>query len=730
MSMGQAGEMRLGHLFREAAGYLAGALVTVLLLVPMLRLDLVDLSLPLAWGGDAFYYQVLAKGIVENGLTLSNPSLGAPHGMSLADAPVAVNALHVGVLRVLAAFTSDPVRIINLYFLAAFPLVALSALAVLRHLGISWTAALVVAILFAFAPYRLARGESHLFLGACYLVPLGALVALWACQGLAGRRARMAVGAAVCVALALGGPYYAFFTVFFLVVGGLGAAVRHRHPRLLLEPLVLAAVIGGVGLLQALPTREWFRQNGVAPVMRREAAEAEFYGLRVAQMLLPVRGHLVGPLAALRERYELRMPPPETGAASLGMVAGAGFVLLLALAAFSVLQGRPAGADTLGDLGFLNLAGLLLATTGGFGSLVALTVLPQIRCYTRMSIFLAFFSLIAVAVLLDHLSARWPRAALALCGLFLVAGLLDQGGMGPAGGYGTISAEHAHDRAFVRQIEARLPTGSAVFQLPVVAFVEGEASHGCLGYDPARGYLHSRGLRWSYGVARGREGDLWQRRVASLAAGEMVDTLCFSGFAGLWVDRRGFAEDGAVIVADLSSALGTPPLASGSGRFVFFDLLARAQALRQRLSRQEWAMREDASLHPVLAAWEEGFYGLEGSGAGAWRWCSGEGRLGVLHRSPRIRRATMRMRLVAPGKERVTIEGLGSREEVVADEKGGTCEITMEVPPGRHWLTFSCPASPVAAPGDSRRLVFRVHDFTLESDPTEHGRLPFPGEAR
>jgi phosphoglycerol transferase len=91
-------------------------------------------------------------------------------------------------------------------------------------------------------------------------------------------------------------------------------------------------------------------------------------------------------------------------------------------------------------------------------------------------------------------------------------------------------------------------------------------------YDHFRGYVHSRTLRWSYGAMRGRAGDLWQREAATQPPEQLVETLVCAGFAGIYLDRNGYADQGEAVEAELSRILGAAPLVSRNGRLAFFDL--------------------------------------------------------------------------------------------------------------------------------------------------------------
>jgi len=89
-------------------------------------------------------------------------------------------------------------------------------------------------------------------------------------------------------------------------------------------------------------------------------------------------------------------------------------------------------------------------------------------------------------------------------------------------------------------------------------------------YDHFRPYLHSRDIHWSYGAMKGREDDLWQRRVAALSPHKMIDELRSAGFAGIYIDRFGYADGAEQIESLLRAYLSAEPLVSTDHRLCFY----------------------------------------------------------------------------------------------------------------------------------------------------------------
>jgi 2-keto-3-deoxy-L-rhamnonate aldolase RhmA len=57
-----------------------------------------------------------------------------------------------------------------------------------------------------------------------------------------------------------------------------------------------------------------------------------------------------------------------------------------------------------------------------------------------------------------------------------------------------------------------------------------------------------------------------------LPAPEMVQRLAEAGFAGIYLDRRLYPDNGASLEQQLSTILGAPPMASVRSQLSFFSL--------------------------------------------------------------------------------------------------------------------------------------------------------------
>ena len=597
---------------------LAMALAT-LPLVPLLELWRADLSVPLYTGEDSRFIVMLVKGMLETGGIGENPRLGAPFGQDLGGFPE-VDNLSLLLLKALALVSSNPAEIVNVFFLLTFPLTALAAFVVLRAQRVSAAPAVACPALFALLPYHFLRNESHLFLSAYWAVPLACflMLGLLGDEPLFERRARAEGPAwlrwasrrslltlAACVVVGSTWFYYsAFGAILVAAAAAVAVLVRRDRRTLAVAGVVVAAILATLALNLA-PYAARQLERGAEPAYgKRSPAESEQLGLRLVQLVMPIRDHRIGRLARASRHYARTSPVYTEETAHLGVVGALGFAWLLVVA----VTGFAAGARRLGWPRYGPAAGaalitFLFATAGGLGAVIAYALTPQLRAWNRLSIFIAFLSLLAVALTIDVVRRRARTGAarrgvaVAVAGGVLVIGVLDQTSPAFVPAYDQIRAEQRNDAEFARAIERTLPPGASVFQLPYVPFPEPPPISRLNWYDQLRGYLHTSTLRWSYGDVAGRRQE-WRDDVSARPLGDALPALSAIGFQGIEVARRGYEDGGRRVEAALRRLLGVEPLVSPDRSRSFFDMRAYNDRLRATTPAPELAALREAALRP------------------------------------------------------------------------------------------------------------------------------------
>ena len=237
---------------------------------------------PLAYThrGDALANLWVIKTVVETGSPYESRALGAPFGATFFDFPRS-EILFLLFYRAAGLVTANIALIHNVFYVAGFPLVAWSALAVLRReLHVAWPLAVAGAIVFCWLPYHFLRLE-HLHLSNYVAVPIAA----WLMLRVGGERPpffeRGRLGAAtpavwLAVALvAVTSIYYAFFAV--VLIAGVGAiqAIAARSWRPAASALLVVASIGTALSIALIPVIRYRAADGANPVGRRPVARGE-----------------------------------------------------------------------------------------------------------------------------------------------------------------------------------------------------------------------------------------------------------------------------------------------------------------------------------------------------------------------------------------------------------------------------------------------------------------------
>jgi phosphoglycerol transferase len=715
--------------------YTSAILLTLVILIGVMKLWHADLTVPFGYNTDFIFSQAYIKEVVDNGWFLNNRFLGAPFGANMYDYPNS-DGLTLLLVKVISIFTQQVGIIVNFSFLLTFFLTTATSLYVFRKFGISRTVAVAISLLYSFLPYHFLRGEMHFFLSFYFQVPLLVMIILWIINGEyvmhsdipirirdLCRQKKFFLSALICFASSSMGVYYAFFACFFLLVAGLVAFVRDKKISHIVATVILVCALGSGVILNIAPKLIYSHNHGTnTEVGIRSPVGSEIYGLKITQFLLPVGGHRIHRLAAATAKYNSVAPLPNEGSETLGLLGSIGFLLLLFVSLFEIGVNRDKTMEFFRQLATLNIAGVLLATIGGFGSLFAFLISPEIRAYNRISVFIAFLSLFALGLFLDKLirfinrssKRKWITFLLPL--VILGIGIFDQTTALYVPDYIGIKNEYKNDAQFVQQIQSSVPSDSMIFQLPYVPFPENPPVNNMGDYDLFRGYLHSQDLRWSYGTMKGRVGDGWYKEVSQQPLEEMLKTLSFSEFNGIYIDRYGYKDQASKLIADISKNLDEKPIFSNNQRLAFFNLEKFNKSLRLSYTTQQYDVAQDNALHPLLISWKGGFSGLEGDTSTNWRWCSSTGQIELNNSSDKSEQVEIQMSLATGYSEKsnMYITGSGFADKLLVNNQSTLYTKTINVPPGEYIVKMSCDAKRVEAPQDSRLLVFRIENFKLK----------------
>jgi phosphoglycerol transferase len=256
--------------------------------------------------------------------------------------------------------------------------------------------------------------------------------------------------------------------------------------------------------------------------------------------------------------------------------------------------------DVIRVFGVATIVAIIVGATSGISLIIAGIGLSEIRSWNRVSIFIGFFSLATVAFGIDWLRRHLPDRAwrtpvtIAALALLVLVGILDQVAPTVVPDYKAAQQRFDSDETFFTKVERDLPKGSAVFNLPYQFFPESGIVNGIGPYDQVRGFLHTDGLKWSWGGVVGTDADWAAAAAQQPSTDELLDRISAVGFRGIVLDRRGDVDGKRE--AGLTDALGPPTFESPDGTQAFWDTRAWARDARRRLGKAGFAAKRREAL--------------------------------------------------------------------------------------------------------------------------------------
>jgi phosphoglycerol transferase len=574
-----------------------GSVLSYLIIVTMLwglkGLNPLVFSQPISMSGDALWMQAFVKRLSE-GWYWNTERLGFPFGSNHLDYPIP-DLASTAALKLLVEITHSPVAAINLFFIGGYPLAFIFTYVVTRKFNISRTLSFVSGIVYTFLWFHIER-FGHLFFTWYFIVPLFFLISINLYENKIFNKGEFFFAKIKFIFLAgflsLFGIYYVLFGVIVISTTIIVQLTKKGTGRSILFGLYSLFILF-VGLfLCVLPSLVYRLKYGVnhAAVLR-SPGDSEMYGLKLIQLILPRAQHRISSLSTLNSSYSSSRPlVNENFTSSLGLICAVGFLMLVFFELFKLkMLGR---IQSLQILSPISLVLFLFGTIGGLGSVFSFVITGDIRSWNRISIFIAFPSLIGVVSVSEHFLS-WIRKIWSIevkyvfSALLLVTVYVDQMNGFCIKCNSHVPTTYFQEDIFFKRLEAALPENAAVYQLPFMSYPEGPPLFKLDGYGQLSGYVHTKNMRWSYGLIKGREGDNFYRMLSSLDLVDQVAIIKRLGFNAVYVDRNGYEDNGEVVVAELMSVLGQPLIEDSDGRRVVFKVPSQSSDNFDGLSAEQ-----------------------------------------------------------------------------------------------------------------------------------------------
>ena len=578
--------------WQDYASFMLMNLIIFAMMFYLMDLGDFNLYIPMQYeGGDDMGVLVNAKQFTEQGWNMTSDRLGAPYTVQYYDFTASMmHNVGLFIMKIFAVIIGNAAAAMNLTYLSIYFMAGIISYFVMRSMKINcWINALTSSV-FALSPYMLYRNIGHIVLTECYFVPLSILICLWIYErddvlvpdrNFFKRKINYVVLFFTFLIANNGIAYYPFFTCFIFLVTAISKLLKTGKIRQGLRGVIATVMVCFFIVLSILPGKIYTLINGSnsAAIDRSGFEQAELYGLKIAQLFMPVNGH------GLYDKYidyynDAAFLVNENSTAYLGIIGMIGFIIL-GLWLFARRDGKDGKlSKRLGYLSELNIAMVLLGTIGGIGAMFAFFISPMLRGYNRISIFIEYVAILAVALCMDRLvevinAKKKLKGVLiyivyGVFGLACIFSIWEGCPEFATPSYDTIRKEYTSDKDFVERIENQLDEGAMIYQLPYHEYPEFGPVNDMWDYHLYVGFVHSDTLRWSYGSIKGREEDKWNKNVSEMNYGDMVKYLKEQGFAGIYVDRRAYLDDEfAELKTGLEDAAGGSFISSDNGNLYF-----------------------------------------------------------------------------------------------------------------------------------------------------------------
>lgn len=535
----------------------------------------INIREPLAYEGDILYNYSLIKSIIYNGWYVENPFLGNGtynlYGFNFG------NTLQFMLIKILTLFTHNVFLIFNLFYFLSFFLVGNVSFYILKILNKNSKVSVLFSILFTFLPFH----QLKILQGICFIdyscVPIFILFTLYIIQGSNKITWKWYILAFI---IGLFNIYYVFFGLGILFFGLIIRLINEKHERITDKLKAFAnifiPIIIGV-LINLSPTIWGALNNKIIPV-ERKPQQAETFSFKIIEILLPRLNHRVDFLSDISAAYQNKTGSHSEGMmAALGIIGSIGFIYLL-LVLFKKKE------NLIKKCALLNVGILLLGTQGGFGTIIAY-VIPAIRVYARLSVYIAFVSFLGLSIVfaefdykLLHLKHKKNFLNIVFL-LMLILGISDQMIKYTGLEQEKLIEQKNIDKEFVEKVSGlNILNDGRVWQMPYKPFESG-------GFEYIKGYLFDDGeIIWSGGILPNSALDAWADKLEKMNTQERIEQLVLEGYNGIWLSKEIFKiynrlDEFNTLIDELTVILGKEPIYSGDKSFVYFDMCEFSKTL-------------------------------------------------------------------------------------------------------------------------------------------------------
>lgn len=482
---------------------------------------------------------------------------------------------------------------VNFYYFFGYILVALGMYLAMRFIYIEPWISACAGLLYTFLPYHYLRGESHVFLACFYMVPLACAVIVRLMKKDKKESKTFYIKCfVIAILMGMTDIYYSVFWAIILAFTCVYILVNSfdwkRAGFVLCYAFIPFGCIGIVNipyLMNLISEKSSLTANFVGGSgSERTLNDLLFYGLRVVQLVSPIQNHRLGVLANFRNNLDQYLGADETRMVTLGLIMSIGFIITVCVVLLSIDKNEI--CNKLKKYGVLNIFILLVASIGGLNIFVGL-LSANIRCYNRMSIFIAAFSLMALAELVQHwwtVKNKNRFIIIVICLLSLI-GVWDQTAPFSREEY-TENWNLDHNiKDAVQKIDAMSKDNARILMFPIILKNDDARIHDMRNYEQSWPRLYSDNLQW---IMKSKDNEQWLSAMSVLPLTEQLKYFIVEDVDGIWLDENGYsADEFATVKNTLDDVVGEPVVVSETGKQYYYSLENYRMQFLEQKSEQE-----------------------------------------------------------------------------------------------------------------------------------------------
>lgn len=363
-----------------------------------------DFRTPIAYnGGDGIGGILTIKKAIDGKGFNTYDFFCAPYGVDLYSQDY---FLPYFLVNFVVVFTKDVGIASNLFWILTYIATAISMTIFLKRLGCSKISVIFGSLLYNFLPYHYFRLE-HFWLMGCYIIPILGYVVLEIIdkesenQNNYSNISMYIKIVVLSLLIGLNGLYYAVFSIMIICISLFYVYFYKKKLGAFKYSLIsIISISIPIVLFYIIPLINNASNELSNIASDRNIAQINSYGLNLVLLFLPIPGHRISLFSKFTEYcYEQMNINSESFTESLGLIISIGLIVSVIYAFKSNCKEQYEAR--IKDFGVIIILIFLIATIGGINNFIAIFFSSSIRCYNRLSIYIALFSVGTICMLLD-----------------------------------------------------------------------------------------------------------------------------------------------------------------------------------------------------------------------------------------------------------------------------------------------------------------------------------------